>query len=147
MNYVIVYWSRYGHNRKIVERLSEKLKENGHTAKLFKADELKPNELPNADMYVFSAAAEAFRIQKHMRTFMKKISDVDGKNVALINTHAMKKKNWLGNMEKMVKKKNMNVVASTDFLIGDGQNKGEGLSSDWETKLDEFADTLHGVYH
>ncbi len=145
MDFVIVYWSRYGHNRKIVDRLSGKLEENGHTAKVFKTDELEPNELPEADMYVFSAAAEAFRIQKHMRSFMKKISDVDGKNVALINTHSMKKKNWLGSMEKMVKKKNMNLVASTDFLIGDGQDKGEGLSADWETKLDEFAITLHGV--
>lgn len=145
MNFVIVYWSRYGHNKKIVERLSEKLKENGHTAKVFKADELEPKELTKADVYVFSAAAEAFRVQKHMRAFMKNLIDVEGKKVALINTHAMKKKNWLGSMEKFVKKKSMMVVASTDFLIGEGQDKGEGLGVDWETKLDGFADTLQAV--
>lgn len=145
MDFVIVYWSRYGHNKMIVERLSEKIKENGHAAKVFKADELEPKELTEADVYVFSAAAEAFRVQKHMRTFMKNLTDVEGKKVALINTHAMKKKNWLGSMEKIVKKKNMTIISSTDFLIGDGQEKGEGLGADWETRLDEFADTLLAV--
>ena len=143
MKYTIVYWSRYGHGKKIVDSLGKKLKENKAEVKIFKTDEANPKKLPESDAYIFSAPAEAFRIQKNMRTFMKSLEDMGGKKYAIINTHAMKKKNWLKSMENMLNKKDMEKIAEVDFVISsEGQQTGQGLTDGWEKKLDEFASKL-----
>jgi flavodoxin len=140
MNYVIVYWSRYGNGKKVVENLSTKLNKKGET-KIFTTDEANPTSLPDADMYIFSAPTEAFNIQKNMRKFIKKLKGVDGKKYGIINTHAMDK-NWLGKMEKLLSKKNMEKVAEIDFRVGKDANTGNGLMDGWEAKVEEFADKL-----
>ena len=71
MKYAIVYWSRYGHNKKIVEYLAEKLKEKNGEIHIFTTGEADPTALPEADVYVFSAAAEVFTLQRNMRVFIK----------------------------------------------------------------------------
>jgi len=142
MKYVMVYWSRFGHNKKIIDYLDNKLTDKENDVKVYKTDELNPSNLPEADVYVFSASAEAFRLQKNMRKFLKKLSGVDGKKYGIINTHAMKSKNWLKNMEKILAKKNMEKIAEMDFRIGDGQNEGEGLSDGWQVKLDGFIEKI-----
>lgn len=142
MKCVMVYWSRFGHNKQIVEYVDEKLTDSGHDVNVFKTDDADPMDLPDADVYVFSAAAEAFRVQKNMRVFMKKIDGLDGKKFAIINTHAMKKKNWLKGMDRILSKKGLVKIAEVDFRIGDGQNKGEGLGDGWQQKLKGFIEKI-----
>lgn len=142
MKYVMIYWSRFGHNKQIVEYLDKKLTDNNHDVCVFKTDETNPTDLPDADVYVFSAAAEAFRLQRNMRVFMKKIKGLNGKKFAIINTHAMKKKNWLKGMDRILSKKGMVKLAEVDFRIGDGQEKGEGLHEGWQQKLDGFLEKI-----
>ena len=141
MNYVLVYWSRYGNGKKIVNTLAEKLKDKGNDIKILKTDDANPSELPDADFYVFSAPTEAFNIQKNMRSFLKKMQAMDGKKCAVINTHGMKR-DWLGKFEKLVTKKNMDIVASIDFQMGKQVNDGNGLEGDWEEQLNVFAQKL-----
>ena len=140
MNYVIVYWSRYGNGKKVVENLTTKLSKKGET-KIFTTDEANPSSMPEADMYIFSAPTEAFNIQKNMRKFIKKLKGMDGRKYGLINTHGMDR-NWLGKMEKLLSKKNMEKVAEVDFKVGKDANTGNGLLDGWETKVDEFAGKL-----
>jgi hypothetical protein len=97
--------------------------------------------MPAADVYVFSAPAEAFNLQRNMRSFMKKLKGMDGKKYGIINTHGMDR-NWLGKMEKLLNKKNMEKVASVDFKVGKEANTGNGLMDGWESKVDEFAGNL-----
>ena len=138
----MVYYSRFGHNKQIVEYIKEKLSNKGHTVNVIESTQSDPKNLPNADVFVFSASVEAFRIKKEMRHFMKKMDGVNGKKCALINTHGMKKRNWLKSMEKMITKKNMQKMAEIDFIIGEGQDKGEGLEKDWKKKLDGFIESI-----
>jgi flavodoxin len=140
MNYVIVYWSRYGNGKKVVENLTTKLSKKGET-KIFTTDEANPTSMPEADMYIFSAPTEAFNVQKNMRKFMKKLSGMNGKKYGIINTHGMDR-NLLGKMEKLLSKKNMEKVAEVDFKVGKDANTGNGLMDGWETKVDEFAGKL-----
>ncbi|KYK22159.1 hypothetical protein AYK21_04155 [Thermoplasmatales archaeon SG8-52-2] len=140
MNYVIVYWSRYGNGKKVVENLTTKLSKKGET-KIFTTDEANPSSMPEADLYVFSAPTEAFNLQKNMRKFMKKLKGMDGKKYGIINTHGMDR-SWLGKMEKLLSKKNMEKVAEVDFKVGKDANTGNGLLDGWETKVDEFAGKL-----
>ena len=141
MKYTIVYWSRYGHNKKIVDYLSKKLKEKKADTQILTTDEVDPSTLPEADLYIFSAAAEAFNLQKNMRTFMKNLEGMNGKKYGIINTHGMDK-NRLSKMEKLLSKKNMVKVADVDFKVGKDIKSGNALMDDWETKIDKFAEKL-----
>jgi len=141
MKYVIVYWSRYGHNKKIVNYLSEKLKGKKAETQVLTTDEANPTALPEADLYIFSAAAEAFNLQRNMRTFMKNLEGMDGKKFGIINTHGMDK-NRLSKMETLLSKKNMVKVADVDFKVGKDIKSGNALMDGWENKIDEFAKKL-----
>ena len=140
MKYVIVYWSRYGNGKKIVDNLAIKLKEKGKI-QILTTDEADPTSMPEADLYVFSAPTEAFNIQRNMRSFMKRLEGMQEKKYGIINTHGMDK-NWLNKMEKLLSKKKMVMVAGVDFKVGKDANTGNGLLEGWETKLDEFAGKL-----
>lgn len=138
---VIVYWSRYGNGLKVVNYLAAKLKGKGSEVKVFKTEEANPEAMPKADMYVFSAPAEVFNVQKNMRNFMKKLKGMEGRKYGIINTHSMKR-NWLGKMEKLLSKKKMEKVAAVGFQVGDGVEKGQGLRSNWEKDLDAFVERV-----
>jgi flavorubredoxin len=141
MKYTLIYWSRYGNGKKIMDTLSETLKGKGNEVQILNTDKADPSAIPEADFYVFSAATEAFNIQRNMKSFMKKMQGLDGKKCGVINTHGMKR-NWLGKMEKLVNKKNMELVASVDFRMGKQVNDGNGLEGDWEEQLTSFANKL-----
>jgi flavodoxin len=141
MNYTIVYWSRYGHNKKIVNYLVEKLKEKKAEIQILTTDEADPTDLPEADLYIFSAAAEAFNLQRNMKTFMKNLEGMNGKKYGIINTHGMDK-DRLYKMEKLLSKKKMVKVAGVDFKVGKDIKSGNALMEDWKAKIDEFAEKL-----
>ncbi|UCH71981.1 MAG: hypothetical protein JSW62_00060 [Thermoplasmatales archaeon] len=138
MKYVIIYWSRYGNGKKIVDYLAGKLKEKAGEIQVFKTGEVDPTAMPEADLYVFSAAAEAFDIQRNMKTFMKNLEGMEGRKYGIINTHGMKK-NRLYKMDKILSKKNMVKIADVDFQVGKDAQTGNGLMNGWEGKIDEFA--------
>jgi len=137
MKYVIIYWSRYGNGKKIVDYLEGELKAKKAEVKVLKTANADPSSMPEADLYVFSAPAEAFNLQKNMRSFMKKLKNMDGKKYGIINTHGMNR-SWLGKMEKLLNKKNMIKIASVDFKVGKEANTGNGLMVGWEAKVEEF---------
>lgn len=139
MKYVIVYWSRFGNNRKIAARLEALLKPKGEIITLVAADSVK---LPQADVYVFSAAAERFSIQEDMKKLMSGLRGMEGKKYALINTHALGFKSWLGRMNKLLAKSGLVKLAETDFRVGGGTKEGNGLPQGWEKKLEEFTNKI-----
>ena len=141
MKYNIIYWSRFGNGKKIVDYLEKKLKDKKAEVEVLKTTNTDPTSLPKADVYVFSAPAEAFNLQRNMRSFMKNLKDMDGKKYGIINTHGMDR-NRLGKMEKLLNKKNMEKLASVDFKVGKEANTGNGLLDGWEAKIDEFANKL-----
>ena len=141
MNYVIVYWSRYGNGKKIVDYLAGKLEEKKGKIQIFKTDEADPTNLPEADVYVFSAPREAFSVQKEMKKFMNNLEGLDQKKYGIINTHGMKK-SALPKMEKILSKKNMVMVAGVDFKVEGDVNTGDGLKNGWQEEIDAFAKKL-----
>ncbi|MEM1513988.1 MAG: flavodoxin domain-containing protein [Candidatus Thermoplasmatota archaeon] len=140
MKYVIVYWSRYGNGRKIVNYLAEKLSNKGEV-KVFKTNEVNPSSMPEADLHIFSAPTEIFNIQRNMRKLMKKLEGMEGKKYAIINTHAMKR-SCLHKMEKILSRKKMVKIAEIDFKVGKGASTGNGLIEGWKNKVEDFASKL-----
>ena len=141
MKSVIVYWSRYGNGKKIVDYLSKKFNEKKVETQIFKTDEIEPHELPSADFYIFSSPTEAFNVQKNMRKFIKNLNDMNEKKYCVINTHGMNK-NWIYKFDKILLKKNMKKISGIDFRVGKDANTGNGLMSGWESKVDTFVDDL-----
>ena len=141
MKAVLLYWSRYGNGKKIIAHLDKKLKDKKVETQVFQIDEADPKALPEADVYVFSAPAEAFSIVRTMKSFMKNLEGVDGKYYGIVNTHGMKR-NWLGTMEKLLSKKQMVKVAAIDFRMDGDPKTGNALPSGWEKDMDSFAESL-----
>ncbi len=141
MKYVIVYWSRYGNGKQVVNYLAQRLEKKGAATQIFKTDETDPCSLPQADLYVFSSPTEAFNIQKNMRKFMKNLEGMEGKKYGIINTHSMQK-NWLPKMEKLLAKKKMVKVAGIDFQVSKEAPSGNGLMDGWKSQLESFAEKL-----
>lgn len=140
MRYVIAYWSRFGNNERIAKHLAGLLGRKGE-AVLVKAGTPGADKLPKADVYVFCAAAERFSISSPMKSLMKGLSSMDGK-YAIINTHGLKFKSWLGRMDKLLKRSGLRKVAELDFVMGEGTDKGKGLPEGWEPRLAELAGKL-----
>ena len=141
MRYVIVYWSRFGNNKRIAEKLEELLKPKGEV-KVLNAEKVGTAKLPDADVYIFSAAAERFTIATPMKKLMKSLRGMEGKRYAVINTHALGFKNWLGRMNKLLKNSGMSKAAELDFRMGPETDKGKGLADGWESRLAGFAGKL-----
>jgi len=141
MNYVIVYWSRYGNGKKVVDYLAGRIEKKKGKIQIFKTDEADPTNLPEADVYVFSTPTEAFGVQREMKKFMKNLEGLDQKKYGIVNTHGMKK-SVLPKMEKILSKKNMVMVAGVDFEVGAGVKTGDGLKDGWQAEIDAFAKKL-----
>jgi flavodoxin len=143
MKIVIVYSSRYGNGKKCVDIVDEGLRARGHEVQVINAPQANPNDLPPADMYIFSGATEAFNIAAGIRKYLKKLPVMEGKKYALISTHAMNKAIALNKMEKLLStKKKMIKVSSIDFRIGDGSTEGKGLPEGYEGKLRKWVEGI-----
>jgi flavodoxin len=141
MNYAIVYFSRFGNGKKIVDYVTEKLNEKKAKTQILKINDINPKAMPKADIYIFSAPAEAFSLQRGMKDFMINLQGMDGNKYAIINTHAMKK-NRLAKMEKILSKKNMIKKAELDFQVSKNFKTGNALPEDWKEKADDFINKL-----
>ena len=136
MKVVIVYSSRYGNGKKCVDSVDGALKARGHDVQVLSAPQSDPAQIPQADMYIFSGAAEAFGIAKGIKEYMKNMPEMEGKKYALINTHGMKKARALPKMEKILsKKKKMVKVSEIHFQVGKDANTGNGLPAGYDAQL------------
>ncbi|UCE73068.1 MAG: hypothetical protein JSV56_08485, partial [Methanomassiliicoccales archaeon] len=79
MKYVIVYSSRYGNGKKCVDCVDEELRTKGHEVQVINAPEANPAQIPPADIYIFSGATEAFGIAAGIKSYLKKMSPMEGK--------------------------------------------------------------------
>jgi flavodoxin len=142
MKFVIIYSSRYGNGKKCVDIVDEELKAKGHEVQVINAPEADPAKLPQADIYIFSGATEAFNIAVGIRKYLKKLPEMKEQKYALISTHAMKKAIALNKMEKLLTKKKMVKVDTIDFRIGDGSTEGNGLPEGYEDRLRKWVEGI-----
>ena len=140
MKVVIVYSSRYGNGKKCVDCVDARLKVRGHDVQILNAQGSDPAQVPPADLYVFSGAAEAFGLAKPIKQYLLGLPELSGRKYALINTHGMKKARGLPRMEKILAGKKMVKAGEIDFQVGDGTDKGNGLPDGYEAQLAQWAD-------
>lgn len=83
----IVYLTKYGNNRMCMEYLGERLQGLGHEVIIHSIDETKPDNVPRADLYVFSTPVRMGKLPGKMKRFAKRFSSRGGR-YALVVTHA-----------------------------------------------------------
>jgi menaquinone-dependent protoporphyrinogen IX oxidase len=143
MKFVIVYSSRYGNGKKCVDVVEQQLKTKGHGIQVTNAKDAKPEALPPADMYIFSAASEKFSLQTWMKKYIKNLPEMQGQKYALMSTHGMDRTIGLNKMEKILTvKKKMSLVSKIDFKVEGDVNEGKGLPEGYEGKLKEWINKI-----
>ena len=140
MKVVIAYFSRYGNGKKCVDCVDARLKAKGHDVQVLKATEADPAQVPPADLYIFSGAAEQFGLAREIKKYLLGLPELPGRKYALINTHGLKKPRGLPRMEKILSGKKMVKVGEIDFQVGEGSDKGNGLPAGFEIQLAQWAD-------
>ena len=143
MKACIVYESKYGNGKKCVEHLQDIMSKTGHDVETFSVREVKPNELPQADIYVFSTPTQIGSPARKMKKFLKKLEvKQEGAKYALMTTHSSDKTNALQKMENFLQPIGMTKI--TDGLKIKVTGMKGPLESGYEEKLDAFAKDILG---
>ena len=87
MNISIIYESKYGNGKEAMTYLETILKNKGYSVQLMSIHDVKPNSLPESDLYIFSAPNAFGKIVRSMRKFLEKI-EIKNSNAQyiLVNT-------------------------------------------------------------
>ena len=138
MKIIISYDSKFGNGKKVVEELQEILKEKGQDVEIFSVGDTKPEDLPTADIYIFSSPTRMFMLPPGMKSFIKKFKPANEKSkYALITTYLDPRVRALAAMEKVLQKKGM--IKITDGFKVKVTNIEGPLEEGYENRLKEFA--------
>ena len=141
MNINIIYESQFGNGKKVVEELAAILEENGQDVDLFPVAETKPDELPAADLYIFSSPTRKFMLPRNMGRLIKEFTPPsEDIKYALMTTYMDPRTIALKKMEALLKRKKIKKAAD-DFKIKILGLKGP-LEDDYSDGLRKFADDL-----
>jgi len=80
--------SKYGNGAMVAEEFSKQMAAKGVTVRVHHIREARPNELPPADLYVFSSPARFGKPIRGMRRFLKKVELPAGTKYAILATEA-----------------------------------------------------------
>ncbi|MFC2144869.1 flavodoxin family protein [Actinomycetota bacterium] len=140
MNINIIYESQYGNGKKVVEELAVILEEKGQKVGLFPVAEINLEELPAADLYIFSTPTRKFMLPRNIGNFVKRFTPPsDDVKYALITTYMDPRTIALKKIEILMKKKEIE-KATDDLKI-----KVLGLKGpleEYSNELKKFADEL-----
>jgi len=141
MKICIAYESKYGNGKKCVEHLKDVITKKSHEVKLSSVREIKPNTLPQADVYVFSAPTQIGSPARKMKKFLKKLdSTQEEAKYALITTYSSDKTGALEKMEKLLQTTGMTKI--TDGLKIRVTGMKGPLEEGYEEKLESFANDI-----
>jgi len=150
--------SKFGNGALVAAHFKEEVTAHGIEVDVHHIREVRPAELPPADLYVFSSPGRFGKPIRAMRRFLKKVSLPAGTRYAILTTEAMpkpdKKTGRMPTEEELVANHQrvrpiMNEILEGRGLLKVGEDKvyvtglKGPLEDGWETKVDAFASALH----
>jgi flavodoxin len=143
--------SKYGNGIKVAEEFKRILGEKSVTVNVHHVKKIKPQDIPQADLYVFSSPGRFGKPDKSMRKFLEKIELTTGTRYALLTTQMAPKpdkktgrlpteeetgQKIIPMLNEFLQSKGLEKVAEERiFVIG---TKGP-LEDDWQKKVEDFA--------
>jgi menaquinone-dependent protoporphyrinogen IX oxidase len=157
MKVAIYFDTKFGSNQKVAAHLSGALIAKGHTADVHRISDVRPKELPPADLYVFSSPTRLGKPKGSMRRFLKRARLAPNAKYALIATHGEPRPNKkTGQMPtpEEIERYQGTLRTMSELLAGKGTKVAEmklyvssesmsgPLLEGWEKKVERFADEI-----
>ncbi|BBE31630.1 hypothetical protein OSSY52_17710 [Tepiditoga spiralis] len=117
MNIGIVFYSKTGNTRSIIERLEKELKKNDHMVKVFSIKEdqsFEKIDIEKYDAFIFGTPVHAFSVSEPMKNYLNQISTLKDKKIFFIATQALPYE-WMGG--KRTIKQMKKICESKDGII------------------------------
>jgi menaquinone-dependent protoporphyrinogen IX oxidase len=144
--------SRFGNGRLVAAEFQRQMAAKGAAVEVHHIRELRPSELPSADLYLFSSPGRFGRPIGSMQKFLKKVALPAGTPYALLTTEIAprpdKKTGQMPTQEELAKDQRVSPTIN-EILQGKGLvNVAEDkvyvtglrgpLEEDWQKKVEEF---------
>jgi multimeric flavodoxin WrbA len=149
--------SKFGNGAKVAAHFKEKMAANGVDVDVHHIREVRPEHLPQADLYVFSSPGRIGKPIRAMRRFLKKLNQPTGTGYAILTTEAMpkpdKKTGRISTDEELEARHQrvgpiMNELLQAKGFIKVAEEKVHvtglrgPLEDEWKMKVDAFANEL-----
>jgi len=144
--------SKYGNGAMVAEEFSKQMAARGVIVDVHHVQDVKPKELPPADLYLFSSPARFGKPIRSMRRFLKKVELPAGTKYAILTTEAAPHPDSAGRvpseqelarwtrarpiMNEILQRKGLTEVAEDKVRVTD--IKGP-LEEGWQRKVEAFA--------
>ncbi len=138
--------SKYGNGAKVAEEFRRQMAAQGVAVNVHHIRDVKPKEMPPAELYLFSSPGRCGRPIWGMRRFLKKVQLPAGTKYALLTTEMPtpeghdKWQRVLPIMNEKLQGKGLVKVAEGKIIVAG--LKGP-LEEDWQKKVAAFASQLH----
>jgi flavodoxin len=156
MNIAYFHASHYGNGAKVAEEFKQQMSARGTTVTVHHVKEIKPKEVPPADLYIFSSPGRLGKPIGDMRKFLKKAALPTGAKYALLTTEGEpqpdKKTGKLPTEEELAKWQKvrpvMNQMLQEKGLVKIAEEKiyvtgmKGPLEEGWQKKVEEFVKQL-----
>ena len=137
----IIYESQFGNGKKLVDDLAEILRSKNQDVKIFPVKNITPDEVPVADLYIFSSPTRKFTLPPEMSNFLENFKP-PSKHVqyALLTTYLDPRTIALKKITAKLDQKEMKKAAD-DFKVRVAGLKGP-VKEDYMCRLKIFAEEL-----
>ena len=156
MNIEYYHASEYGNGAKIAEEFKRIMATNGIAVNVHHVKEVKPKEVPPADMYLFSSPGRFGKPTKSMRKFLDRISLPAGSRYAILATEMNPQadiapagsptQGQLGPCQQVIPIMNEKLQAKGLKRVHDAKIYVTGLQGPlekaWQGKVEEFAKAI-----
>lgn len=149
-----VHASKFGNGVAVAEKVRTLMADRGATVHVHHVKEVRPADMPSADLYLFSAPGRFGKPVRGMRRFLRKVTVPDGARCAILTTEGMppaegaqgpsreefeRHQKVMPVMRDLVHEAGMVEVAATTVHVTG--LKGP-LEDGWETTVEAFVDEL-----
>ena len=137
--------SKYGNGARVAEEFRKHMAARGVTVNVHHIREVRPKEMPPADLYLFSSPGRCGRPPWGMRRFLKKAQLPPAAKYALLTTEMPtpeERDKWqrvIPIMNERLQEKNLVKVAEGKIIVTG--LKGP-LEEDWQRKVEAFASQI-----
>jgi flavorubredoxin len=137
----IIYESQFGNGKKIIDELSRTLISKKQDVQSFSVNNILPDKLPIADLYIFSSPTRKFALPPEMSNFLDNFSPpTKYVRYALMTTYLDPRTIALKKMAEKLDEKEMKKAAN-DFKVRVACLKGP-IKEDYMDRLAIFAEKL-----
>lgn len=141
MKVCIAYESKFGNGKKLVEHVQTVINKKGHDVETYSIRDIKPDSLPNADIYIFSAPTHVGGPPGKMKKFLKKLEiKQEGAKYSLISTYMDANTKTLQKMDNILQTKAMTKLSDGVIIKVTGM-RGP-LEDGYEEKIEEFTNKI-----